>query len=81
MGRIIKRKIKDKLTLGKKLLREAGIKDEVEVIVEKERIILAPVILEEGWALLQQLGGDAEEGRLKNVSERHDEYLYSKELG
>jgi len=81
MRRVIKRKIKDKLILGKKLLREAGIEDEVEVIVEKERIILTPVLLEEGWALLQQLGRDAAEGSLKDVSEKHDEYLYSREPG
>jgi len=80
MGRIIKRRIKDELTLERELLGEAGIEDEVEVKVEKGRIILMPVLSEKGWDLLRQLGKDAVEGRLENASERHNEYLYSRVL-
>ena len=79
MGRVLRRKITNTFTLGKKILKQAGIKDEVEVIVEDRRIILLPLPSDDGWELLQQLGKDAGEGKLEDVSEGHDEYLYRKD--
>lgn len=76
MNKIIKRKASKRLILGKSLLGQAGIGEEIEIIIQQGAIFILPAVKPEGWKILESLGEDAAEGVLENPSEQHDHYLY-----
>lgn len=76
MGRILRQKINNRLVLGKSIINEANIGEDVEVIIQEGAIFILPSVKLKGWELLKKLGEDAVEGILNNPSENHDQYLY-----
>lgn len=75
MSRILKQKINNRLVLGKSIINEANIGEDVEVIIQEGAIFILPSVKLKGWELLKKLGEDAVEGILNNPSENHDQYL------
>lgn len=67
-----------RLVLGKSILAEAGLGEEIEIIVQEQAILILPAVKRDGWRVLESLGKDAAEGKLENPSERHNHYLYGK---
>ena len=76
MEKIIKQKITKRIVLGKSLIEQAGLGEEIEIIVQEGAILILPEVKSNGWKVLESLGSDAVEGVLKDPSERHDHYLY-----
>ncbi len=76
MSRLIKRRVPNSLVLGKSLVQQAELGDEVEIIIQKGAIFILPPVKSSGWKIWQSMGEDAEEGILHNPSESHDQYLY-----
>ncbi|MEQ8186413.1 MAG: hypothetical protein ABRQ39_00460 [Candidatus Eremiobacterota bacterium] len=76
MSRILKQKINNRLVLGKSIINEADIGEEVELVIQKGAIFILPSVRLEGWELLKKFGEDAVEGILDNPSENHNQYLY-----
>jgi len=76
MEKIIKQKVSKRIVLGKSLIEQAGLGEEVEIIVQEGAILILPRVKSNGWKVLESLGRDAVEGVLEDPSERHDHYLY-----
>ncbi len=76
MEKTIKQKVSRRIVLGKSLIEQAGLGEEIEIIVREGAILILPVVKSTGWKLLESLGEDAVEGILENPSENHDHYLY-----
>lgn len=76
MEKIIKQKVSKRIVLGKSLIDQAGLGEDVEIIVQQGVILILPAVKSNGWRLLKSLGEDAVDGILENPSENHDSYLY-----
>lgn len=76
MNRIIKQKATKRIVLGKTLIEQAGLRDEIELIVQEGAIHILSAVKPKGWKILESLGDDAVEGVLDNPSENHNNYLY-----
>lgn len=76
MNKTIKRKVSKRIVLGKSLLDQAGIGEEIEIIIQEGVILILPAVKSKGWEILESLGEDATEGVLENPSEQHDNYIY-----
>jgi hypothetical protein len=76
MSRILRQKINNRLVLGKSIINEANIGEDVEVVIQEGAIFILPSVKLEGWELLKTFGEDAVEGILTNPSENHNQYLY-----
>jgi len=77
--RIIKRQNATKqIVLGKSILSEAELGEDVEIIVQSGSILILPAVKKDGWQLLEKLGEDAAEGVLDEPSRKHDSYLYGR---
>ncbi len=76
MSRILKQRISNRIVLGKSVIDEANIGQDVEVIIQEGAIFILPAVKRKGWELLKTFGEDAVEGVLDNPSEKHNQYLY-----
>ena len=79
MSIVLKQKITDRIVLGKTILAEASIGKNVEIYVQNGSIVILPAAKKRGWNVLGELGKDATRGKLRNPSEKHNEYLYIEE--
>ena len=57
---------------------EASVGKNIEIYVQNGSIVILPAAKKRGWNVLDDLGKDAPKGKLRNPSEKHDQYLYSK---
>ncbi|MDQ7052304.1 MAG: hypothetical protein Q9P14_05230 [candidate division KSB1 bacterium] len=76
MEKVIKSKSKKRIVLGKNLLEQAGLGEEIEIIVQDGAILVLSAVKPDGWKALQALGEDPGEGNIENPSINHDRYLY-----
>ena len=77
MSTVLKQKITDRIVIGKSILTEASVGKNVEIYVQNGSIVILPAAKKRGWNVLNDLGKDAPKGKLRNPSEKHDQYLYS----
>jgi antitoxin component of MazEF toxin-antitoxin module len=73
---VLRQKINNRLVLGKSVISEANIGEDIDVIIQDGAIFILPSVKSEVWDLLKKLGEDAVEGVLNDPSENHNQYLY-----
>ena len=76
MNTTVRKKISDDIILDRALLNQAGLSNEIDIVVQDRAILILPAVKEEDWGALELLGKDAVDGALENPSENHDRYLY-----
>ncbi len=76
MSKTIKRKAAKRIVLGRSLLDEAGLGEDIEILVQEGAIFICSAVKPQGWKAWESLGKDAVEGKIANPSERHDHILY-----
>lgn len=68
--------VSNRIVLGKSIIAEAGLGEEIEILVQEGAIFILPAVKPDGWKALEALGKDATKGVLESPSEHHNHYLY-----
>ena len=76
MSNTVRKKISENVILDKSILNQAGIRNEIDIVVQDGAILILPVVKENAWKVLRSFGEDATAGSLENPSLNHDRYIY-----
>ena len=80
MRNVIRQKVSDQVVIDKSLIQQAGLGEEIDIIVQDRAIFILPLVKPHGWKIFKSIGENATKGVLQNPSENHDDYLYKRKL-